>query len=146
MAGQRDRIVRGLAHIVDGLDRPESVLPLVRQLGREHRKHGLDPSRFACLTEALALAVEEANGEDWTRDLAESWCTALDLITTAMSEAAEADEEPWAILVPPAPPSHIGERGVGRGERASQPATSQRGAPAERAPRGREPSDREPNG
>lgn len=96
MAGQRDRIVRGLAHIVDGLDRPESVLPLVRQLGREHRKHGLDPSRFACLTEALALAVEQANGENWTRDLAESWCTALDLITTAMAEAAEADEGPAA--------------------------------------------------
>ncbi|MEZ5152265.1 FAD-binding oxidoreductase [Rhodococcus zopfii] len=101
MGGQRDRILRGLAHIVDGLDRPESVLPLVRQLGREHRKHGLDPARFACLTEAMALAVEQANGDDWTRDLAESWCTALDLITTTMADAAEADEGPaaWAGTV-----------------------------------------------
>lgn len=96
MSGQRDRIVRGLAHIVDGLDRPDAILPLVRQLGREHRKHGLDPSRFACLTEAIALAVEQANGDDWTRDLAESWCTALDLVTTTMADAARADEGPAA--------------------------------------------------
>ncbi len=96
MGGQRDRIVHGLAHIVDGLDRPDSILPLVRQLGREHRKHGFDPSRFACLTEALALAVEQANGDDWTRDLAESWSTALDLVTTAMTDAARADQGPAA--------------------------------------------------
>lgn len=94
MTGQRDRIVRGLAHIIDGLDMPESVLPLVRQLGRDHRKHGFDPSRLACLTEALALAIEQANGEHWNNDLAESWDAVLDLITTAMSSAAEAAEGP----------------------------------------------------
>lgn len=101
MGGQRDRIVHGLAHIVDGLDRPDSILPLVRQLGREHRKHGFDPSRFACLTEAMALAVEQANGDDWSRDLAESWSTALDLVTTAMADAARADQGPaaWAGTV-----------------------------------------------
>lgn len=96
MGGQRDRIVHGLGHIIGGLDRPETVLPLVRQLGREHRKHGFDPSRLACLTEAMALAVELANGDDWTRELAESWDTTLGLITTTMADAADVDEGPAA--------------------------------------------------
>lgn len=93
---QRERIVQAVVRIIDGLARPESVTPFLRQLGRDHRKHGMDPSQFRNLVDALALAVRRADESAWTPQLDRAWRDAVDLISTTMAAAAVSADGPPA--------------------------------------------------
>lgn len=98
MDAQRERIIHAVVRIVDGLARPDTVTPFLRELGRDHRKYGLDPAGFRNLADALALAVEQASGDAWTPELGRAWGDAIALISSTMTDAANSADGPPAWL------------------------------------------------
>nr|WP_296773249.1 globin domain-containing protein [Rhodococcus sp. (in: high G+C Gram-positive bacteria)] len=102
MDQQRDHFVRALAYVFDNLDKDERVEPFLRQLGRDHRKHGVDGSHFRAGSTALIAAFRNFVGNEvWTDEVEVAWHETLALITDNMAVAADSDELPpfWGATI-----------------------------------------------
>ena len=97
---QRDRLMRAVGYVVERLDSPETVLPLLAQLGRDHRKYDITDDDYAAVGEALVTALAGLAGPElWTDETAHAWHSAVALIVTTMTEAARGE---------PGPPTWVG--------------------------------------
>ena len=96
MAHQRDRLFRALGDVVAMVDDLPSVVPILQQLGRDHRKFGALAAHYPAVGASL-LATLEHFDDEWTPELAKSWTEAYTVVSQVMIEAAEADAErpPW---------------------------------------------------
>jgi NAD(P)H-flavin reductase/hemoglobin-like flavoprotein len=98
MAHQRDRLFRALGDVVAHIDNLEAVIPILQQLGRDHRKFGALPAHYPAVGSSL-LATLEHFDPDWTPELAKDWTEAYTIVAEVMVEAAEAakDDPPWWV-------------------------------------------------
>ncbi|WP_162788657.1 globin domain-containing protein [Amycolatopsis albispora] len=101
MEVQRGRLVRALVHIVQMVDRPDDLVPFLRQLGRDHRKFGVIPNHYEAVGTALLAALKTNLGPEWTPEVERAWAEAFTIIARAMQEAAAADRHPgsWTATV-----------------------------------------------
>ncbi|PRX47532.1 NAD(P)H-flavin reductase [Prauserella shujinwangii] len=101
MEVQRGRLVRALVHIVQMVDRPDDLVPFLRQLGRDHRKFGVQPRHYEAVGTALLAALKRHLGDAWTPRVERAWAEAYTIIARAMQEAAAADDCPpyWTATV-----------------------------------------------
>ncbi|MFE9257049.1 globin domain-containing protein [Streptomyces sp. NPDC006879] len=93
MERQRDRLFAALTHVVSRLD-DETLLPYLRDLGRDHRKFLARPEHYAAVGASLLAALAEASGEHWNQDVEKAWTEAYSLIADAMMEGAAAGTDP----------------------------------------------------
>ncbi|HEU0088033.1 MAG TPA: globin domain-containing protein [Pseudonocardiaceae bacterium] len=94
MEVQRSRLLRALVHVVQMVDRPDDLVPFLRQLGRDHRKFGVIAEHYDAVGHALIGALRHYAGAVWTPEVEQAWADAFGLIARTMLEAAEADEHP----------------------------------------------------
>jgi NAD(P)H-flavin reductase/hemoglobin-like flavoprotein len=96
MAHQRDRLFAALGDVVHYVDDLDRLVPMLQQLGRDHRKFGTVAEHYPAVGASL-LATLEHFDDEWDDTLAKSWAEAYDLVADVMVEAAEkaADEPPW---------------------------------------------------
>jgi NAD(P)H-flavin reductase/hemoglobin-like flavoprotein len=96
MAHQRDRLFAALGDVVARVDDLEALVPILQQLGRDHRKFGTLAAHYPAVGSSL-LATLEHFDDEWTPELAKSWSEAYDVVATVMIEAAEAaaEQPPW---------------------------------------------------
>ncbi|SFP79068.1 NAD(P)H-flavin reductase [Amycolatopsis arida] len=101
MEVQRGRLVRALVHIVQMVDRPDDLVPFLRQLGRDHRKFGVLPKHYEAVGTALLAALKRHLGTAWTPEVERAWAEAYTVIARAMQDAAAADDNPpfWHATV-----------------------------------------------
>ncbi|HEY3894843.1 MAG TPA: globin domain-containing protein [Pseudonocardiaceae bacterium] len=101
MEVQRSRFLRALVHIVQNFDRPEELVPFLRQLGRDHRKFGVLAQHYNAMGTALVTALRQFAGPSWTPQVERAWLDAYGLIAKTMQEAADADLAPawWTARV-----------------------------------------------
>ncbi|MCT2586039.1 FAD-binding oxidoreductase [Actinophytocola gossypii] len=101
MQVQRSRLLRALVHVVQMVDRPDDLLPFLRQLGRDHRKFGVVASHYEAVGMALLAGVKQYAGNAWTDDVERAWAEAYTIMARAMLEAASADDSPawWPATV-----------------------------------------------
>src|SRR5919107_1225867 len=92
MAHQRDRLFRALGDVVSMVDDLPSVVPILQQLGRDHRKFGAQSAHYPAGGASL-LATLEHFDDEWTPELAKSWSEAYTIVAQVMVEAAEADAD-----------------------------------------------------
>ncbi|MFE9692289.1 globin domain-containing protein [Micromonospora sp. NPDC005806] len=100
MAGQRDRLVSALGHIVSHVDQVDRLVGFLQELGADHRKFAVRAEHYPAVGEALVATLRHFLGEVWTDDLAEDWTAAYGLVSKVMIEAAEAAETvapPWWV-------------------------------------------------
>ncbi|HEX6418161.1 MAG TPA: globin domain-containing protein [Acidimicrobiales bacterium] len=90
MAVQRDRLVAALGRIVSSVDDIGAVAPLVRQLGRDHRRFGVRREHYPAVGRALLATLEHFSGPAWAPELAQDWGAAYDAVARMMIEAADA--------------------------------------------------------
>ncbi|MDH6119916.1 NAD(P)H-flavin reductase/hemoglobin-like flavoprotein [Kitasatospora sp. GAS204A] len=88
---QRDRLFRALAGAVRMLDRPAELTTFLQQLGRDHRKYGVQSAHYDAVGAALLSTLRRFAGEAWTPAHEQAWTEAYGQIAAAMSGAAEAD-------------------------------------------------------
>ncbi|KAA2251364.1 flavohemoprotein [Solihabitans fulvus] len=101
MEVQRSRLLRALVHVVQMVDRPDDLIPFLRQLGRDHRKFGVVASHYEAVGTALLAAVKKHAGEHWTPQVEMAWAEAYTIMARSMQDAAAADEGPayWHATV-----------------------------------------------
>ncbi|MGA9873608.1 MAG: FAD-binding oxidoreductase [Rhodococcus sp. (in: high G+C Gram-positive bacteria)] len=102
MNQQRDHFVRALAHVFDNLDRTDRVEPFLAQLGRDHRKHGIDGSHLRAGAEALVAAFRTFVGNEvWTDEVEDAWHESLASVTDNMAVGADSEELPpyWGATI-----------------------------------------------
>lgn len=101
MEVQRSRLLRAIVHVVQMVDRPDDLVPFLRQLGRDHRKFGVIAQYYDALGGALIGALQRYSGDAWTPQVEKAWRDAYGLIGKTMQEAAAADHGPawWTGLI-----------------------------------------------
>jgi NAD(P)H-flavin reductase len=96
MAHQRDRLFAALGDVVARVDDLEALVPILQQLGRDHRKFGTVAAHYPAVGGSL-LATLEHFDDEWTPELAKDWTEAYTLVAEVMVEAADAaaEQPPW---------------------------------------------------
>ncbi|HEY3751512.1 MAG TPA: globin domain-containing protein [Pseudonocardiaceae bacterium] len=101
MEVQRSRLMRALVHLVQMIDRPDELMPFLRQLGRDHRKFGVVSNQYEAVGTALLSAIRRHSGAAWTPTVERAWAEAYTVMARAMLESAASDEGPafWPAQV-----------------------------------------------
>ncbi|MGQ0776040.1 MAG: globin domain-containing protein [Pseudonocardiales bacterium] len=94
MEVQRSRLLRALVHVVQMVDRPDDLVPFLRQLARDHRKFGVITDHYDAVGNALICALKQYAGTAWTPEVEKAWVDAYGLVARTMVEAAEAEQGP----------------------------------------------------
>jgi NAD(P)H-flavin reductase/hemoglobin-like flavoprotein len=111
MANQRDKLVGALGQVISRVDDLDSVVPILQQLGRDHRKFGVVREHYPAVGEALLATLEHFTGPEWTADLAQDWASAYGIVADVMVGAADdaATLPPWWDLTV----THVERRALG---------------------------------
>jgi NAD(P)H-flavin reductase len=88
MAGQRDKLLSALGHIVSHVDSTDELLPFLQQLGRDHRKFGVAAEHFPAVGQALIGTLAHFLDDQWTDELSKDWTEAYGVVASVMIEAA----------------------------------------------------------
>lgn len=87
MKRQRRKLMAAIATVVKGLNEPEDILPMIRELGRRHAGYGVDPRHYETVGAALLWTLEQGLGEEFTDDARRAWTAAYGLLSSTMIEA-----------------------------------------------------------
>ncbi|MCX4692958.1 globin domain-containing protein [Streptomyces sp. NBC_01408] len=95
MERQRDRLFAALTHVIAHLE-DDSLLPYLRDLGRDHRKFLAGPEHYSAVGSSLLAALAATSGEAWNPDVEKAWAEAYQVIADAMTAGAdESEDPPW---------------------------------------------------
>ena len=97
MAHQRDKLVAALGQVISRVDDLDAIVPVLQQLGRDHRKFAVVRDHYPAVGQALLATLEHFSGSDWTPDVAQDWAAAYGIVADVMIGAADAvvDQPPW---------------------------------------------------
>jgi NAD(P)H-flavin reductase len=98
MDAQRDRLFRALVDAVRNIGDADTFVPMLAQLGRDHRKYGVRTEDYASFGGALITALEHYSEDVWVPELEDAWVRAYDYIANTMIEGANqaaAKEPAW---------------------------------------------------
>jgi NAD(P)H-flavin reductase/hemoglobin-like flavoprotein len=91
MDEQRDRLFRALARIVESLSTPAEMASYLAQLGRDHRKYGVEPAMYEAVGEALLATLRAFAESAFTPAAEEAWSQTYTAGSSLMIRAAEDD-------------------------------------------------------
>jgi len=92
MTEQKQKLMIAIAMVVSSLEKLETLLPTVREMGRRHKSYGVQNRHYDLVGAALLWTLEIGLGAAWNRDLAEAWGGAYQALAAAMMEGAESPE------------------------------------------------------
>jgi NAD(P)H-flavin reductase/hemoglobin-like flavoprotein len=97
MMHQRDRLLAALVHVVSKVDDLDNLVPVLQQLGRDHRKFGALAEHYPAVGESLVATLAHFAGDAWTPEVAADWAAAYGLVAQVMVEAAAeaSGAPPW---------------------------------------------------
>lgn len=102
MDSQSDKFFRALEFVVTNLDDPDRMEGFLAQLGRDHRKFGVEGHHYRSAANPLLIAVQYALTEAiWTPSLTTAWQKLIDVMVGTMAAAADNDDTPatWSATV-----------------------------------------------
>jgi hemoglobin-like flavoprotein len=70
------------------LDKPEVLLPVLRNLGARHGGYGVQDAHYATVGGALLLTLEQGLGEAFTSEVREAWTAMYGVVSSTMIEAS----------------------------------------------------------
>jgi hemoglobin-like flavoprotein len=88
---QGAKLMQALAFVVHGLDKPDTILPVVRDLGRRHVRYGVRDEHYRTVGQALIETLAAGLGAAFTGEARAAWQAAYALLAGIMIAAA-ADE------------------------------------------------------
>jgi NAD(P)H-flavin reductase/hemoglobin-like flavoprotein len=99
MDEQRRALSAALARCVWSMDNPHSLHEYLAQLGRDHRKYGVQEKHYQVFGETLATALRLLNGPSWGPETAAAWHAAISHVCSVMATAAQdaEGEPPWWV-------------------------------------------------
>lgn len=92
MPGQRKKLVKAISLVVTSLDHIETLLPVIRDLGRRHSDYGVRDEHYAQVGSALLWTLQTGLGDHWSDEAANAWSKAYQLLADTMIDAANSGE------------------------------------------------------
>jgi hemoglobin-like flavoprotein len=88
LSQQKHNLMTTLSFAVAGLNKPERILPAVRNLGARHIGYGVQEHHYQTVGAALLWTLAQGLGEDFTPDVEAAWTAAYTLLAQTMQEGA----------------------------------------------------------
>ena len=88
MRKQRKKLMDTLEVAILSLDRLDTLVPVLWQLGKRHGGYGVQDSHYDTVGAALLWALEEQLGQGFTPAHKEAWTEVYGLIAATMKQAA----------------------------------------------------------
>ncbi len=87
MREQGRKLMTMIAVAVQSLERLDTLVPAVRQLGARHAGYGVTEDHYATVGAALLWTLEKGLGPAFTPAVREAWTTTYSLLANTMIEA-----------------------------------------------------------
>ena len=88
MKTQRQKLLQALTMMLRSLDKPEIVLPALRQLGVRHAGYGVQVRHYAIVGQVLVDTLAERASEPLDSSLRIAWATLYGWVAATMLEGA----------------------------------------------------------
>ncbi len=89
LVSQRQKLVKAINMVVMSLERIDSLIPSIHDLGRRHLNYGAEEAHYAQVGAALLWTLETGLGEDWSEAAETAWTNAYQLLASVMLEGAK---------------------------------------------------------
>jgi hemoglobin-like flavoprotein len=86
---QKRKLMKMIGVAVNALDRLETIVPAVRNLGQRHGAYGVKASHYSTVGAALLATLEQGLGAAFTPDAKDAWGAAYGVLARTMQDAAE---------------------------------------------------------
>ncbi|HVD17872.1 MAG TPA: globin domain-containing protein [Propionibacteriaceae bacterium] len=93
MTAQREKLVTALGAVVSNVESLDDVVPILEQLGRDHRRFSVVTEHYSAVGASLLATLKRFLGASWTPELADTWAQAYGVVAKVMVAAAEQHEE-----------------------------------------------------
>ncbi|AZQ12481.1 globin family protein [Shewanella khirikhana] len=81
---QGRKLMAMLDAAVKGLERPDTLVPVLEDLARRHIKYGVKTTHFSPVGNALLYTLAEGLGDKFTPDTKAAWIAVLHLVSDVM--------------------------------------------------------------
>ena len=88
LSAQKKKLMSALAFVVASLNRPDFILPIVRDLGQKHVGYGVQPQHYHTVGAALLWTLRQGLGTAYTQEVEIAWASAYGLLSSVMQQAA----------------------------------------------------------
>ena len=85
---QGTKLMQMLAASVRLLEKPETLVPVLEDLGRRHVHYGVRDEHYDTVGEALLWMLGEMLGKDFSPAVRDAWTTLYEVVATTMKRAA----------------------------------------------------------
>ena len=85
---QRRKLVKAINLVVMSLDRFETLLPMIHELGQRHDGYGVEEAHYGQVGAALLWTLESGLGDAWSDAAAMAWTQAYQLLADTMIDGA----------------------------------------------------------
>jgi hemoglobin-like flavoprotein len=86
---QSKKLMHVLAVAANGLNRPDTLVPVVEALGVRHLAYGVKDEHYDTVGQALIWTLEKGLAEAFTPDVKSAWLSAYGLLAGIMKSAAD---------------------------------------------------------
>ncbi|MBT6048019.1 hemin receptor [candidate division WWE3 bacterium] len=87
MKTQGRMLMQMLDYAVTGLDRLDTIILAIQNLGIRHVGYGVKDEYYETVGEALLWTLEQSLGKDFTQDVKDAWTEAYKLLSDIMKSA-----------------------------------------------------------
>ena len=87
MTQQRKKLVQVLAVAVGSLDKLDTLVPIVEDLGRRHAGYGVKDEHYDSVGAALLWTLQQGLGTAWNAEIKEAWTDVYRLLSGVMRRA-----------------------------------------------------------
>ena len=88
LVSQRQKLVKAINMVVMSLERIDTLIPTIRELGHRHLSYGAEESHYDEVGAALLWTLETGLGDDWSSEAETAWTNAYQLLASVMLEGA----------------------------------------------------------
>jgi NAD(P)H-flavin reductase/hemoglobin-like flavoprotein len=86
---QRGRLARAFMQLIEGLDKPDVIVPIFEELGQSHVRLGVRPIHYEPFGDAFIESLRITAGPAWRPEYTEAWRRAYRFLAEVMSNAAD---------------------------------------------------------
>lgn len=85
---QGKKLMMSINTVVNSLDKIETMVPVIQDMGRRHAGYGVKPQHYDTVGTALLWTLEMGLGPSFTPEVRSSWTRAYTLLASVMKDAA----------------------------------------------------------
>lgn len=93
MSGQKNKLLAALVLVVQNLRKPETLQPVLIEMGGRHVGYGTEPEHYPIVRDTLVQVMADMAGEKWSAQLTADWTAALSVVAGIMMEGHKIAKE-----------------------------------------------------